>query len=79
MNAVDKLNKKAIKAAKRLKFELIYIPGLVEELDQYKATYEGLFTINCYGPTKEEALSSAIEEASRLLLDDPQQIRNLLK
>jgi hypothetical protein len=79
MNALDKFKLKARQAAQLLDYEVKYLPGLVEELDQYQVSHSVLFNISCYGASKESALKSAINEAQSLLIENPELVRDLLK
>lgn len=78
MKILKEIEERALLAAKKLKYEVTYLPGLIEELDQFKAQHDTFFIVNCYGATREEALAAAINEASFLLLEEPKLITQLL-
>ena len=62
MELLDRIEKQAKKAAEKVQFVLEYIPGEIEELDQYRASHEKM-EIYCYGDTEDQALESAKNEA----------------
>ena len=68
MDVITKVEKKAKKASEILKYKVICIPGVTEDLDQYKVTHE-LLNITCYGSSEESALASAKMEAEARFME----------
>lgn len=78
MDALEKLEQKAYKVAKLLEYKVKYIPGLIEELDQYQVTHSGIVQCTCYGATEASALNSAYQEVAAQFLENPALIREIL-
>lgn len=69
MDLLEKKEKQAELAAKKVAFEVTYLPGQTADEDLFQATNENL-SVTCYGPTREEALANAqLETAARLMSD----------
>jgi len=78
---MDILRKKELTAryfASQLDFKVEFIPGEIEEFDSYKATHDFL-PVTCYGPSEEEARSSAINESTGIFLNEMNKISEELK
>ena len=69
MNLLSKFKENAKCASEVIEFDVLYIPGVTEDLDNYKATYLPL-NINCYGPSKELAIRSARSEAEAHFMEE---------
>ena len=74
--ALDKINQQAENVAKLIEFDVTYLPGIVESLDQYKASNEFL-NIDSYGPTEDVARKNAQKFATALLLEDSNLVKRI--
>lgn len=78
MNIVKKIEKKAERAADLIPYEVTYIPGETEDLDQYKATSKEM-EITCYGSSRDSVIKSAKMEAIAILMQNSKIIDLILK
>ena len=76
MKALDKINQQAENVARLIEFDVTYLPGIVESLDQYKASNEFL-NIDSYGPTEVIARENAQKFATALLLEDSNLVKRI--
>lgn len=76
MTLLDKIKFLANKATEKTQFSLEYIPGAIEDLDQYKAINKEL-QIYCYGRSEEEALTSAKNEAFAYYMNNSSKLKQL--
>lgn len=66
---LEKIEERINQKVQELYFEVTYNPGIVEELDTFKASHDKL-PIACYGETPEQAIQSARDEAHALFLNN---------
>ena len=77
MNPIERIAQKAEKAAQLVAYDVQYIPGVTEDLDQYQAINEDL-GVSSYGPTQEKALERARIQAKSELMENSAKLDEIL-
>lgn len=77
MGILDRIEKQCHEAAKLIIFDVDYIPGEIESLDLYRASYKDL-NISSYGRTRELSIANAQQFATALLVSDFNQFNQII-